>query len=104
VAAIPDIAAIAQDQRAFIARAVRFLAAEQGIRQFLDLGSGLPTRSNVHQVAQAVAPDARVVYVDYDPVVALHGEALLATGDAVAMVHADQTRCCPIRMSSGCST
>jgi O-methyltransferase involved in polyketide biosynthesis len=92
VVAVPDIAAIAQDQRAFIARAVRFLAAEQGITQFLDLGSGLPTRSNVHQVAQAVAPEAHVVYVDHDPVVALHGQALLATGDTVAMVHADLTK------------
>lgn len=92
VAAVPDIAAIAQDQRAFIARAVRYLAAEEGIRQFLDLGSGLPTRSNVHQVAQAITPDAHVVYVDYDPVVALHGQALLASGDRVAMVHADLTR------------
>jgi O-methyltransferase involved in polyketide biosynthesis len=67
-------------------------AAEAGIRQFLDLGSGLPTRSNVHEVAQQVAPDARVVYVDYDPVVALHGQALLASGDKVAMVHADLTQ------------
>jgi O-methyltransferase involved in polyketide biosynthesis len=88
---IPDIAAIAADNRAFLARAVRYLAAEAGIRQFLDLGGGLPTRSNVHEIAQQVAPDARVVYVDYDPVVVLHGKALLANGRNVAMAQADLT-------------
>jgi hypothetical protein len=91
-AVIPDIAAIAADNRAFLARAIRYLAAEAGIRQFLDLGGGLPTRSNVHQIAQEVAPDARVAYVDYDPVVVRHGEALLANGRNVAMAHADLTQ------------
>jgi hypothetical protein len=91
LAVIPDIGAIAADNRAFLARAVRYLAAEAGISQFLDLGSGLPTRSNVHQLAQQVVPDARVVYVDYDPVVVRHGEALLANGGSVAMAHADLT-------------
>jgi S-adenosyl methyltransferase len=88
---IPDIAAIAADNRAFLTRAVRYLAAEAGIRQFLDLGGGLPTRSNVHQIAQQVSPDARVAYVDYDPVVVRHGEALLANGRNVAIAHADLT-------------
>jgi hypothetical protein len=92
LAVIPDIAAIAADNRAFLARAVRYLAAEAGIRQFLDLGGGLPTRSNVHELAQGVAPDARVAYVDYDPVVVRHGEVLLANGPGVAMAHADLTR------------
>jgi SAM-dependent methyltransferase len=92
LAVIPDIGAIAADNRAFLARAVRYLAAEAGIRQFLDLGSGLPTRSNVHQIAQQVVPDAHVVYVDYDPVVVRHGEALLANGGSVAMAHADLTQ------------
>jgi hypothetical protein len=92
LAVIPDIAAIAADNRAFLARAVRYLAVEAGIRQFLDLGGGLPTRSNVHQIAQQAAPDARVAYVDYDPVVVRHGEALLANGRNVAMAYADLTQ------------
>ena len=85
----PDIAGIARDNRSFIGRAVRYLAGQAGIRQFVDLGGGLPTQTNVHEMAQAVAPDARVVYVDNDPVVWSHGQALLAQGDQVAMVHAD---------------
>jgi hypothetical protein len=89
LAVIPDIGAIAADNRAFLARAVRYLAAEAGIRQFLDLGAGLPTRSNVHQIAWQVAPDARVAYVDYDPAVVRHGQALLANERDVAMAHAD---------------
>ena len=92
LAVIPDVAGIAADNRAFLARAVRYLTAEAGIRQFLDLGGGLPTRSNVHQIAQHIAPDARVVYVDYDPVVIRHGEALLTNGHNVAMAHADLTQ------------
>ena len=92
IAAIPDIRAIARDNRAFLMRVVRYLTAEAGIRQFLDLGGGLPTQSNVHQVAQQVAPDTHVVYVDYDPVVWSHGQALLASAEGVAMVHADLTR------------
>ena len=70
----------AQANRAFLRRAVRFLA-EQGVRQFLDIGSGIPTVGNVHEVAQAAAPDARVVYVDNDPVAVAHSPAILA-GDA----------------------
>ena len=87
--ATPDIAGIVRDNRAFIGRAVRHIAGEAGIRQFLDLGAGLPTQLNVHEMAQRIAPDARVVYVDSDPVVWLHGQALLARGDGVAMVGAD---------------
>ncbi|HET6951849.1 MAG TPA: SAM-dependent methyltransferase [Acidimicrobiales bacterium] len=63
--------------RRFLSRAVRYLAGEAGIRQFLDLGSGIPTRENVHQVAQRIAPGARVVYVDNDPVVLAHAQTLL---------------------------
>ncbi len=81
IAAIPDIAAIARDNRAFLARVVRYLAADAGIRQFLDLGGGLPTESNVHEVAQGAAPDTHVVYVDYDPLVWSHGQALLGTDE-----------------------
>jgi SAM-dependent methyltransferase len=89
IAATPDIAGIVRDNRAFIGRAVRYLVEDEGIRQFLDLGGGLPTQLNVHEMAQRIAPDARVVYVDYDPVVFTHGQALLARGDGVAMVCAD---------------
>ena len=79
---------ITRQNRAFLRRAVRFLAGEAGVRQFLDIGSGLPTRGNVHEIAQAVAPDARVVYVDNDAVVVTHGRALLA-GENTAVVRAD---------------
>jgi hypothetical protein len=77
-----------RENRAFLGRAVRFLT-EAGVRQFLDVGAGLPTQGNVHEIAQATAPDARVVYVDYDPVVVAHGRALLAGGDTVTVVQAD---------------
>ncbi len=79
----------AKENRAFLQRAVRYLAAEAGIRQFLDIGTGLPTQGNVHQVAQAVAPDARVVYVDHDPVVHVHANALLADNTTSIAVLAD---------------
>src|SRR5712691_935417 len=89
IEAIPDVAAIARDNRSFLGRVVRYLATEGGIRQFLDLGGGLPTQANVHELAQGMAPEARVVYVDNDPVVASHGRALLASGDRVGMVLGD---------------
>jgi len=89
IAVTPYMAGVVRDNRAFIGRAVRYLAGEAGLRQFLDLGTGLPTQANVHEMAQEIAPDARVVYVDNDPVVWSHGNALLAHGDRVAMVHAD---------------
>jgi O-methyltransferase involved in polyketide biosynthesis len=65
--------------RRYLARVVRFLAAEQGIRQFLDIGAGLPSADNVHEVAQAAAPDSRIVYVDNDPIVLVHARALLTS-------------------------
>jgi hypothetical protein len=77
IAAYPGIVMSVRANRAFLARVVRFLAAEAGIRQFLDIGTGIPSANNTHEVAQAVAPDARVVYVDYDPVVLAHARALL---------------------------
>jgi S-adenosyl methyltransferase len=79
IAANPGIVADVRANRAFLARAVRHLAADCGVRQFLDIGTGLPTASNTHQVAQAVAADARVVYVDNDPIVLTHARALLAS-------------------------
>jgi hypothetical protein len=74
--------------RGFLLRAVRFLA-EQGISQYLDLGSGLPTSPSVHEVAREIIPDARVVYVDHDPIVVAHNDALLATRDGVITIRAD---------------
>src|SRR5690349_19986517 len=87
--ASPEMVGIVGDNRSFIGRVIRYLAGEGGIRQFIDLGGGLPTQTNVHEMAQEVAPEARVVYVDIDPVVWSHGQALLAHGEQVAMVHAD---------------
>ncbi|WP_067792336.1 SAM-dependent methyltransferase [Actinomadura formosensis] len=75
----PDIALLARVQRYFLARAVRFLAGEAGIRQFLDIGAGLPTVDNTHEVAQRVAPESRIVYVDNDPLVLVHAQALLTS-------------------------
>src|ERR1700742_4696503 len=75
--ASPQLAQAVQANRKFLARAVRYLTGEAGIRQFLDVGTGIPAADNTHQVAQRVAPDSRVVYVDNDPIVLLHAQALL---------------------------
>jgi hypothetical protein len=75
----PDIVLIARAARGFLSRAVQYLAGEPGIRQFLDIGAGLPTASNTHQIAQSVAPQSRVVYVDNDPVVLSHARSLLTS-------------------------
>ena len=91
LAVAPEASALALLNRAFLGRAVRFLA-ESGIRQFLDVGTGLPTQYNVHQVAQQVNPSTRVVYVDNDPVVVTHGRALLVTDAATAMISGDLRR------------
>jgi hypothetical protein len=87
----PDLPRTVRHNRAFLARVVRFLAAEAGIRQFLDIGTGLPTRSNVHEVAQAASDgdQVRTVYVDNDPVVLRHADALLATDASTIAVHGD---------------
>src|SRR5580700_845545 len=79
IAAYPAIRASARANRAFLARSVNYLAAEAGIRQFLDLGTGLPTANNTHEVAQAAAPESRIVYVDNDPLVLSHARALLTS-------------------------
>lgn len=76
---LPDITRIARADREFLGRVVRLLAREAGIRQFLDIGTGLPTGDNTHEVAQLVAPDSRVVYVDNDPIVLAHARALLTS-------------------------
>ncbi len=91
IAANPGIVADARANRMFLARAVRYLAADCGMTQFLDIGAGLPTASNTHEVAQAVLPEARVVYVDNDPMVLSHARALLTSTDegATAYVESD---------------
>jgi O-methyltransferase involved in polyketide biosynthesis len=78
-AMLPIIVAQARADRAFLGRAVRYLVGQEGIRQFLDVGTGLPTADNTHQVAQQTAPDARIVYVDNDPIVLVHARPLLAS-------------------------
>jgi S-adenosyl methyltransferase len=85
VAIAPVARDVVEDNRAFLRRAVRFLTREAGIRQFIDLGSGLPTQGNVHEIAQAIAPDTRVVYVDNDAMVVTHSRALLAGDNTVAI-------------------
>ena len=88
--AFPEIVDVARASRAFLTRAVGWLAGEAGVRQFLDIGTGLPTVDNTHEVAERVAPDVRVVYVDNDPVVLAHARALLtSTVATTAYVDAD---------------
>jgi hypothetical protein len=98
MAAYPNIALSARANRAFLRRAVRFLAGEAGIRQFLDIGTGIPTANNTHQVAQAVAPDARIVYVDHDPVVLTHARALLTSSEQGATAYIDADLRSPARI------
>ncbi|MQA09907.1 MAG: SAM-dependent methyltransferase [Pseudonocardiaceae bacterium] len=88
---VPEARALALDNRAFLGRAVRFLA-EQGIRQFIDIGTGLPTQQNVHEIVQEVAPESRVVYVDHDPIVLVHARALLADNPRTIVVDSDLRR------------
>jgi S-adenosyl methyltransferase len=89
IRAYPGIVASVRANRAFLARVVRFLAAEAGIRQFLDIGTGIPAANNTHEVAQSVAPGCRVVYVDYDPVVLRHAQALLTSSALGALDYID---------------
>jgi O-methyltransferase involved in polyketide biosynthesis len=88
VRALPDAAQVARANRVFLAAAVRYVAS-QGIGQYVDIGAGLPTSPNVHECARAAVPQARVTYVDNDPVVACHAAALLATDDHVTVVRGD---------------
>jgi hypothetical protein len=89
IKAFPKTAESARASRAFLRRVVRFLTAEAGIRQFLDIGTGLPSGENVHQVAQSLAPDARVVYADNDPIVLAHAHALLKGNPEGAVAYLD---------------
>ncbi|SNT55358.1 O-Methyltransferase involved in polyketide biosynthesis [Asanoa hainanensis] len=84
----PAVPAVARANRAFLGRAVRFLA-DAGVRQFLDIGSGIPTVGNVHEIAQRAAPDARVVYVDIDPVAVAESRELLHGNDRATAIHGD---------------
>jgi hypothetical protein len=91
LAADPGVADSCRANRAFLGRAVRYLAADAGIRQFLDIGTGLPTADNTHQVAQRVAPESKIVYVDNDPLVLAHARALLTSTPegTTDYIHAD---------------
>jgi hypothetical protein len=88
---LPDIVRQAREDRLFLGRVVRYLAGEAGIRQFLDIGTGLPTADNTHQVAQRVAPESKIVYVDNDPLVLAHARALLTSTPegTTDYIHAD---------------
>jgi hypothetical protein len=88
-AAFPTIRDSAVQNRRFLRRAVTFLAGERGVHQFLDIGTGLPTADNTHQVAQAIAPDSRIVYVDNDPIVLCHARALLTSAPEGATAYLD---------------
>jgi O-methyltransferase involved in polyketide biosynthesis len=89
VEAYPDLVVAVRANRAFLGRTVAYLADEGGVRQFLDIGTGIPTASNTHEVAHSVAPQARVVYVDNDPMVLAHARALLPSGDQGACAYID---------------
>jgi O-methyltransferase involved in polyketide biosynthesis len=88
-AVFPEIVEVARSSRRFLTRAVAYLAGEAGVRQFLDIGTGLPTADNTHEVAQRVAPDSRIVYVDNDPVVLAHARALLTSSPEGATGYVD---------------
>ncbi|MEV5363864.1 SAM-dependent methyltransferase [Streptomyces cellulosae] len=88
-AVFPGIVTIARSSRAFLRRNITYLAGEQGIRQFLDIGTGLPTADNTHQVAQRIAPESRIVYVDNDPMVLAHARALLYSTPEGATAYVD---------------
>jgi hypothetical protein len=87
--AYPNLVFSVRANRAFLARTVRYLVEEAGVRQFLDIGTGIPTANNTHQVAQSIAPESRVVYVDNDPIVLSHARALMASGPLGACDYID---------------
>jgi hypothetical protein len=89
VAQLPDMVASVRNTRAFLGRTVRYLAAQAGIRQFLDIGTGIPTASNTHEVAQLAAPESRIAYVDNDPMVLAHARALLTSDPAGRCAYID---------------
>jgi hypothetical protein len=96
--AVPETPLLAQANRSFVRRAVRYLVGEAGITQIIDIGSGLPTAGNVHEVAQEINPNVRVVYVDKDPIVLAYGRALLSSNDNTTVITG--TSVTPTRSSS----
>ena len=106
LAVTPGLRYRVRANRAFLGRTVRYLAAEAGIRQFLDLGTGIPSADNTHEVAQRVAPDSRVVYVDNDPIVLRHAQALMrgAREGATTYIEADLRDPAPILRQGGGET
>jgi len=86
---VPGTRGLAVNNRSYLVRAVRALAADYGVKQFIDIGTGLPTQNNVHQVAKGVRPDARVVYVDNDPIVSIHAKALIPDDDSTIFLLED---------------
>ncbi|WP_053849147.1 SAM-dependent methyltransferase [Streptomyces sp. NRRL B-24085] len=100
-AVFPGIVTIARGSRAFLRRAITYLVAEAGIRQFLDVGTGLPTAQNTHEVAQRLAPDARIVHVDNDPMVLAHARALLTSTPEGATAYLDADATDPDRILAG---
>lgn len=86
---VPDVALACRHNREFLKRAVKFLVRQEGIRQFVDIGTGLPTRGNVHEIARDINQDTRVLYVDNDPVVISHAQALLADAPTVVAINRD---------------
>jgi hypothetical protein len=86
---VPEAAATARHNRGFLQRAVRFLATEAGVRQYIDIGAGLPTSGNVHEIAQRWRPDSHVLYVDNDAVVVSHAQALLADNSTAVVINRD---------------
>jgi SAM-dependent methyltransferase len=92
MAAMPQLPLVLRENRAFLRRAVRFLAGEAGTSQFLDLGSGIPTAGNVHEILAEINPAARVVYVDIDPIAVIHSRAILADNPHATAIQADLRR------------
>lgn len=88
-AVTPDVVDLARENRAFLSRVARFIASQTDVFQYLDLGSGLPTAENIHQIVQRINPDSKVVYVDNDPVVLAHGRALLEENEQTRLIDAD---------------
>jgi hypothetical protein len=100
IAQLPDMVASVRNTRAFLGRSVRFLTQEKGIRQFLDVGTGIPTAANTHEVAQRIAPESRIVYVDNDPMVLAHARALLTSSPEGKCSYIDADICEPEKIVS----
>ncbi|MGF7237037.1 MAG: SAM-dependent methyltransferase [Frankia sp.] len=98
IRAIPTMRSMALENRRFVDRAVRYLVGECGIRQFLDIGTGIPTSPNLHEAAQALAPEARIVYTDNDPIVLAHARALMTSTEAGVTRYIEGDLCAPEKL------